>query len=300
MTKSAFLEKVKQRLEMIYSSEDGYSLASKTFLKNNGVVNHGIIIFKKGDKIAPQVYIDGFYQSYLDKKITIDEVVDSLVASMADIDIQKKRFDGLSFDFEACKSSIAYKLLSYERNIEYLEDKPFIKFLDLAIVFYVVINVSDEGMETVTLTNQILENWKVDKDMIYDLARENTPVIMPGEVTKLQDLLSALLNGANDINQIYEESEPPMVVITNSYHVNGAITIFYPNILKEISNQFDSDLYIIPSSIHEIIVVPATESVEKDYLEALICEVNENNVPKNEVLSDKPYCYLRNEEKIVM
>ena len=92
----------------------------------------------------------------------------------------------------------------------------------------------------------------------------------------------------------------PMFVLTNEYWTNGAACIFYTGLLEQISQTLDTDLYIIPSSIHEVILLPLNEKIDMEELDRMIQQVNQEDLKPGEVLSHHVYMYRRTDKKLTM
>ena len=97
-----------------------------------------------------------------------------------------------------------------------------------------------------------------------------------------------------------EPSSPPLYVLTNQSHLNGASVLLYKNLLKELSDTIDESFYILPSSIHEIILVPSGSSLSKTNLNLMVQDVNQKEVSPMERLSDHVYFYNRLTRAITM
>ena len=117
-------------------------------------------------------------------------------------------------------------------------------------------------------------------------------------------MLSGLeeMEGKEIINrdEYFEElrDAAPMYVLSNRTRVQGASCILYPNILKDFAAAVKSDFYILPSSVHEVILLPVQGDEDEEGLKRMVCEVNETQVEREEVLSDSVYYYSREREKL--
>ena len=88
-----------------------------------------------------------------------------------------------------------------------------------------------------------------------------------------------------------------MYVLSNKLKIHGATSIVYPGLLEDIAERLCSDLIIIPSSIHEVLIIPESyidsqDNLPPDY-ESMIREVNETQLTDDEVLGDCVYHYRR-------
>lgn len=99
------------------------------------------------------------------------------------------------------------------------------------------------------------------------------------------------------IDELISDNIPiPMFVITNTKNINGAAAILYDDVLHELANNLESDLYLIPSSIHDIVAIPAEG--DPDELSGMVADINKTQVCTQERLSDNVYFYNRKDGKV--
>ena len=123
--------------------------------------------------------------------------------------------------------------------------------------------------------------WKVNARELYERAMENTPVLQGYDVTDMNTVLEEMraFEGTEDTE--YEEDiqqQVPMYVLSNKSRVHGAACILYPDILKDFAAVVEKDLYVLPSSIHEVILLPAEGTEDSEQLKAMVHEINESQV----------------------
>ncbi|MGI6070331.1 MAG: DUF5688 family protein [Blautia sp.] len=193
------------------------------------------------------------------------------------------------------KEKIKYQLINYEKNESMLQTLPHIRYLDLAIVFYSEIEEED-GLPYGLLTWRGLESLDMSMEELEDLAAANTPREMPFQLEKLETLVKKLLG-----DQYGEQKggRLPMYVLTNERRLFGAACILYPGLLEWISRKFSSDLYILPSSIHECILIPVGKGASQEQLQKIVQEINGTQVPEDEILSDHVYIYRQEGDAII-
>ena len=263
-----------------------------SFIKNNGTVLHGLV-FHDLSNIAPTIYIDSYYEIYKNGGKFSD-----LVAEIADV-YRKNRAEqslDISFftDFTRIHSRIICCVINYTKNMELLKEIPYVRIFDLAVIFRVVLNTDFNGMATVLVNNKHLALWGQTISSIHQTAKENTLRLSEFSVNNISDILK----GAGcDVFQESEESID-MYVVTNQWEMYGANAILYNDIFAELSEHLGADLYILPSSVHELIVIPADEPGDKDEIERVVQEINGAVVVPEEVLADSVYCYNRKEKCI--
>ena len=143
-----------------------------------------------------------------------------------------------------------------------------------------------------------MEMWGVSTEQLMKDAGENSPLALPGVCRDMGSVLERICPGKAE--EILPEDEPmlPMYVLSNSRMVNGAAVMLYPDILHNLSEVLKSDLYIIPSSVHEVIVFARNMAGDEKSLKEMIHTVNMTQLEPQDVLSDSLYFYDRIDEKI--
>ncbi len=295
-----FLENVRKEVESRYDSN--VSVTLNHVMKNNGTELDGITIMEKDKNIAPTIYINSFYDRYregVSLKAVVSEIIRIYNQNRNSININADYFE----NYENVRKTIVYKLVNYQKNKKLLEDVPYKRVLDLAVVFYCLIEQRKGVSATALIHNEHLRIWNVTEDEIYNDALKNTPVLLAGSIVPMSKILSEIAGTApvdNDEKVCEYTGEDILYVLTNSSRVNGAACILYDNLLKKFANDVHSDLYILPSSVHEVIIVPKKNAFDKSELADMVREVNEQGVSQDEILSDNVYEYNRKNGLITM
>ena len=287
-----FLENVRKEVESRYDSN--VSVTLNHVMKNNGTELDGITIMEKDKNIAPTRYREG-----VSLKAVVSEIIRIYNQNKNSININADYFE----NYENVRKTIVYKLVNYQKNKKLLEDVPYKRVLDLAVVFYCLIEQRKGVSATALIHNEHLRIWNVTEDEIYNDALKNTPVLLAGSIVPMSKILSEIAGTApvdNDEKVCEYTGEDILYVLTNSSRVNGAACILYDNLLKKFANDVHSDLYILPSSVHEVIIVPKKNAFDKSELADMVREVNEQGVSQDEILSDNVYEYNRKNGLITM
>ncbi|SFP60744.1 hypothetical protein SAMN04487928_104140 [Butyrivibrio proteoclasticus] len=264
----------------------------KEITKNNGVVNHALIIRKQTENVAPTIYIDNLYDKFMDGMITMS-IVNEIV-EMYNQYAPGKNIDVSFFtDFSKVAGLLAFKVVNYYKNEEILRDIPHKKFADLAMVPFCLVQDEIFGRGLITIKNEHLSEWEVSADELWENVYENAPKILPLSFCNMDEYVPALreMQTAGTL--------PEMFVLSNSSKINGAGAFLYPGAMEAISKALKSNLIIIPSSVHEVIVLPSEKMVvDPHYLYKMVKEVNCTVVEDGEVLSDNVYYYDKNTGKM--
>lgn len=283
-----YVEKVRDAVER----ETGKQVLIQKVNKNNGLVFDGLTIMAEGVNIAPTIYLNSFYEDYL-----TDGVVAVAQRIIAIYEANKPRESvDISFfmDIEKVRPKIKMKLVNFEKNKELLEQVPYVRFLDLAIVFIVVTecNSADE-FASILVYNQHLRFWNMDAEDLYALALENTAADF--EIIPMRSVIEAIM-GEETVDIIMDNQEIEMSILTNHSRLHGAVGIIHKEILNQYMKETKADkVWIIPSSIHETLLIPSDMMPDAEYVKGMVKEVNATQVQPEEILSDNIYAYDGNE-----
>lgn len=275
-------------------------------IKNNSVVLDGLSIQDKGCGIAPTIYLNDFYEEYC-KGMTMPEILDCITSIYQKSKV-KKNFDTKFYtDYERVRSRLACKIINREKNEELLKRVPHILFLDMAIVLYYKMSDSKMGNGTILVYESHRKNWGVSREQLFREAKENTLRMLPVELMSMKSVLEGYLQEENEEENSTgrntgagtgREDEIPMYILTNQENYFGAVNMIFDSVLEEAGMKLGQDFWVLPSSVHECILVPADAHTEKERLEAMVQQVNANEVMPEEYLSDSVYFYQRELHKL--
>lgn len=277
---------------------ENYRVKLNDVMKNNGVVLRGITLMQDDSNISPTIYLNPYYDAYENGDTTlgtvIDEVIDTYERNKINRSIDMKFF----LNYETVRSRIIFKLINTEKNRELLRDVPYIPFHDLSIVFQCLVSEERFGNASILIHNVHLQLWKINARELYECALENTPLLQGYELADMNTVLEEMkaLGGIDDEEIEDMQQEVPMYVLSNKSRINGASCILYKDILKDFAMVVDKDLYVLPSSIHEVILLPSDGTQESEQLKEMVREINQSQVEKEEVLSDSVYYYRRSDD----
>ena len=283
-----------------YIAGEGGNITINHVIKNNGCEMDGLVIMEKGKDIAPTIYLDSFYELY-----TNGENIKNIIRQIEVIYEQNK--NNVTFDvnilkhFDTIKDKIVYKVVNYRSNEKLLEQVPHKRILDLAVVFYCLLDNEYGRSATALIYNNNLKNWNVTIDDVYKAALKNTPDLLHSKISSMAALFEKCgVNVDGEEVDLKDYVPTDMYVLTNESKLNGAACILYENVLYDFAQKLGADLYILPSSVHEVILLPKLSMFEKDELVNMVKEVNTEGVAADEVLSDHVYEYNRTERLITM
>lgn len=280
-----FAQKVRRAVERELGEK--YRIELKKVQKNNGVMLHGLLILSAERNVVPTIYLETFHAAYEDG-VTFGDVLDRILA----IHREETPAGNIDMDFfgsfDRVRDRICYRLIRKQHNEELLRDIPYVDFLDLAICFYYAYSGRTLGEGTILIHDSHMEQWNVKVKDLMRHAAENTPRLFPGILMPMREVLEEMLEFHEECRT---EEEIPLNVLTNSKRSHGASCILYPGLLERIAERNGKNFYIIPSSIHEVLILEETGAEEPAEMRDMIREVNREHVATEEVLSDNLYYY---------
>lgn len=280
-------EKVRQAMP------DGTSVYVHKTMKNNGTSRVGLTVTEEDINISPTIYLEEYFEKF-QKKESLESIVQHILSVYRDVRVEHSWETEQLKDYESMKEKIVYKLIHAEKNKELLENVPHIPYLDLAVVFYALLEIHLSGTATLLITNDILKLWGVQTVQIYRDAVWNTPRLLAPEFQTMRDVIADILGETNR-----EEGDDFLYVLTNRLRSFGAACMLYEHVLEDIGNQLGENFYVIPSSVHEVLIVPESKSPNRSDLEEMIEEINDTQVAEEEILSYRAYYFNRKENRFI-
>lgn len=279
----------------------GYRVECKEVRKNNGVILHGLLVLGEERNVAPTIYLDTFLEAY-EAGATFKSILQRLVEICRE-DMLKETVDMEFFrSFEQVRDRICYRLIGRKGNEELLEDIPYIEFLDLAICFYYAYHGDALGDGTILIHNSHLELWETCTAELFGLAKRNTQKLFPWVCSSLAEVLGEMTGqeiGPEDAAEQEEFlREMPLQVLSNVKRTHGAICMLYPGVLEALAHKEGRNFYILPSSVHEVILLADTGAGSAGELRKMVAEVNSTQVAPEEVLSDSLYYYDSTDKRV--
>lgn len=275
--------------------------------KNNNMKLTGLTIMRRDSIIAPTIYLEAYYQKYYEDDAELSGIMKEIVKlrmeneEPADFDVEQIR------DLESCKDKILPRLIGTQWNEGLLNERPHMLIAgDLAVTFAIEIGECLDGSMSIPIHNRIAAEWNVTADELYDIALSNLEKADCGVVMSMKELLrEGMINrlmikfgGDRKLAEDYYDNvmmlDNDMYVVTNKKKTNGACMVLDPKTIQKVIDMVGSDFYILPSSIHECIVL-SSDYGNADELKEIVMQVNEEQVDVSERLSDGVYRYTPEE-----
>lgn len=303
-----YQKKVIEILSREYFPEsENWTVITQSVMKNNDTRLEGIVIMQPDKRVSPTFYVNGYYDDGFMPEATAQAICKEYMKQQnANIDVMEELVRNIKC-YDKMKDKICFKLINTEMNKEFLKDVPHVQFNDeLSLCFYIQLDPE----ATVIIHNQFIEMWNLEEsdvvEQLYTVANRNMMRIHPPVLDNMAHVLGHIPE-ADEIEELevfkeMAESLFPMYVLTNNTKILGASVLAYSNgqILEDCRQAIErrtgrevSSLVVIPSSIHEVIIMPADDVEDVLGLKEMILDVNRTQVQPHEILSNNVFGYSK-------
>ena len=263
----------------------------------------GLSLLAKNEKtmVSPTLYINDMYEKYSktgDLQATLREAAEAMDEALREAEIPP-------LDISTAKDNIIFQLVNTMQNEDLLKKLPHRDFQDLSIIYRWVVGVEQQGISSVVINNHVAESLGMGEEQLFRAAAENTRRILPPVVQSMNEVMRDMFVADGMPKELADlmigEQEPEMTmwVISNERKIEGAASMLYEDKLHSLAEKVGTDLYILPSSVHEVIAV-SVEMGEPEELAQMVAEINMDQVDLSERLSNQVYHYDKDLRKITL
>lgn len=283
--KDEFVNTIVEKLKDFYGTDA--EVSTQNIIKTNDTMKIGVLIkFNMGEKngIAPVIYLDSYYEDYIggeDIDVITEQITD-IAEESNDAEFLNDAVSELQ-SWEKCKDKIYPVLISTERNSEMLQNLVSTAVLDLSSIYIVRMQLSDATIGTVKITNDLLNKWGITIEELHATAISN----MENDEYKAVDIKKLIFDMDDDEKESCD-LEYEMLVLTNDRKMYAAAGVLNTEFMSRIVE--NRRYYMIPSSVHEWIMIPESDNDITKLLNYNIQDVNKT-LDEKEVLSDHVYFY---------
>ena len=303
MDYEVFKEVVKEKfLSYMPDSYQGMEIRVDSVEKINRKLD-GLSLYLEGEKgmPSPTIYISDMYKEYLrteDLQATIQNAAEAMDKVFRQASLPP-------LDKSMAKDNIVFQLVNTVQNEELLKNMPHREFQDLSIIYRWVVSVDEKGISSTMINNNLAKELEMGEEQLFKAAAENTRRILPPVVKSMNEVMREMFLADGmppSMADLMIGEMPPeqtMWVISNECRINGAVSMLYEDKLHKLAEDVESDLYIMPSSVHEVIAV-SVEMGEPEELAQMVAEINMDQVELGERLSNQVYHYDKDLRKITL
>lgn len=275
--------------------------------KNNGVQLIGVQVNLPGKDLSPIIYVEQFFDEIRQGE-PVDEVMNRFARCVEKSGRAPFMDSGIDLmNYDSLKEHLAIKLVNTQTNRKMLQEMPHENIEDLSVICYVDFPVdSREGKATMEVRNQYLSIWNIDEKALFQQARANTQPINTPVLQTMFGTWKSLFDEDACVKNLLDEnttefglsSHETAYILMNMEMKYGAAMITQPEVLNKLEQLFPEGFYVLPSSVHEVLIVPDNGEMELKMLGEMVREVNKNEVERQEVLSDRVYSYDKEKHQI--
>ena len=260
--------------------------------KNNGVTYQGLYIRDREQTVTPCIYMEEYYEDYR-RGESPDDIIERIRRDYQWAMEHSCLYEMDVTDYDSMRGRLIFRLVNYDKNADLLKDCPYIRMYDLALTFRWIAHTDDIGISTALVTNRELRIWGITVQELLLTARENTRRIFPPKIVNMDRYLEEF---GKDLTGMV--TDRPMYIMTNEQQINGATVLVYEGVLRQFAAEIRSDFFLLPSSIHEMILIPECSQLDADVLLDMVREANRSIVSPVDFLSGSVYYYSRKENRI--
>ena len=256
----------------------------ETVIKNNDLKLTGITIRREESNICPTIYLDPYYEAY-----KAGEEMDKILGKIADTRMKndfEESFDADQFkDFDWVKDMIVPRLVNKEQNLEQLTERPYSAIADLAVTYHIMLF---NGNASTPVTNDFMKVWGIKTEELHELAVRNMARLIPGTFRGMSVVMDAICGDKTDV---LDPENEMLFVLSNKGGWYGAAAVLDDKIMKSVVKRVGEKFYVLPSSVHELLVVPSNIGMDVGQLKEMVTSINASEVALEERLSNNVYRY---------
>lgn len=276
------------------------SVQIQTVVKNNNQRFDGLLIKRPDSNICPTIYLNKYFSEYDEGGRSIKDILNEIANIRTNAELNGF-FNIDSFkDWNSVKDHIGVRLVSAEQNEEYIADKPHMMVTDdLVAIYHVELRDFEAGMASVPITNSLLEDYNgIDVETLHQVALDNMESLNPATFKGMSEVMAELIGEGAELFMPPSGKEQ-MYVLSNKHGLFGAAVLLNNKVMDDVISKIGSDFYILPSSVHEVLIVPKVNGVDSEMLTQMVKEVNLSAVSSEEQLSNHVFTYDAKERTII-
>lgn len=285
--------------------DDNTEVVIQKIVKNNGIQLDAVSIFFEDRKISPNIYLNPYYNSYIVGTSMDIIMYDIIERYISELDYLSCEHIDL-YDYDKVKDRIVIRLINYEKNKDMLENCVYERYLDLAVTYRYVVEDDRQGLASILITDKEFSQWNIEQSELYEKALNNTKLMYPYITESLTAVAKECLDKmvenymSDEEKALLRQTQIPqeMYILTNQSKAFGAGCILYDNFLYNFSKVNNANILILPSSVHETMLIPECDGVDPLQLREVLNEVNMQSIGFMDYLSDNIYYYDRVSDEI--
>lgn len=273
--------------------------------KINGVLLDGVIINANNDRPAPHIYLQRYFDEYENGK-SIDAIAKDIAAFYLTLEANAmEKIPQDLRDYKQIKEQVIVQLVNKDMNQELLATHPHkdLENTDLAAIFRIRLTLNKEGQATTRIGNELLNRWGISAEELYQDALTNSIRDEPARVGRLEDVIFSIFDEDRSDWQLPEQvtiHPHEQYILSNPSGISGAAALIYPEVLQQLAENANANLFILPSSQHEVILMVDTGEISPEEMQSMVISINASEVSREDLLSNGVYCYDKDEHSLYL
>jgi hypothetical protein len=290
-----FKEQIVKDLEDYFHSKGENVSVTATRTDKLNESYDALIVKPEESNIGVNLRLTPMYEAY-NSGAEYSEVMRNAIATLDDALGKSEQFNisGLR-NYEEMKSSLVMEVVSAEANADFLQTVPHHTIEDMAVVYRFLVDEVSDGRASVVVSNNMLATYGVSEEQLRADALANAPEIRPAVIKGMGEVLSDMMGVEMDelvmMGMVTPEMNENMLVATVQDNIHGASVIAYQDFMDQAAERAGGDFFILPSSIHEVLIIPDRGETDSKQLETIVRQVNNDEVKPEDKLSDNVYHY---------
>lgn len=295
-----FMQEVKEKLQKRYKNLKVFTSEN---IKNNGTKVYAVTIVDRASSVSPCVNVEGYYKKFESGECDMEEIIKDIAEIYEKNDLHHDFATNVFSDYDNAASHVRGRLINTEKNTELLKKVPHREFLDLSLIYVVELGYEEQKrVLSMRINNEHIKFWGVTEEDLYSQVKNNMDEMDESSFCSMEEVFKEMIgSGGEEVLEDFSGTYPPMYVLTNKRRLNGAVEILDARVLRRCADVFGKDFIVIPSSIHECLLVPVSEEINDfDYIAKIVRDINDTQVPKDEILSYHVYKYDKQTETMMI
>lgn len=281
---------IKEFLPLEYQDAE---VTVKEVVKHNDRVMTGLTILKDGNHTAPTIYLEPYWEE-VEKGRLLSSVMKEIAQIQQEGNIEESIDLSAMKDYANVKPMLSIRMCDPEKNTAYLKDKPYTVYGELAALYRIQVLKEGELNGSIVITNDIMRSWGITKGQLHEDAVQAEKEKNPACLYRMDDILfSAQTPNLLKEDAALQMGDLPIFVLTNQDKSDGSGVMVQDGILEKVGELLGTDYYMLPSSIHEVLILPDNGNMDIKELESMVRDANATQVEPYELLSDKVQYYDR-------
>lgn len=295
------IELVNEKTQEIFG--EGIEVNIREVIKNNDEKFHGVTLMFSESGCMPTIYLEDCYELHMEG-CSVEEIAEIIVFESMNAYYQAEELGKFSFEYRDIQDKLVMQVIDGEKNEKRLNNLVFRRIGNgFVMIPYIVMHSNDEGSFRTAVTKEMAEDFGYNEDELMARAYMNTvekcePIFIGiDDVIALKDISRADNPMCEDI-RINPNSK--MYILSNTYQQDGAVVLFYPDMMRRIGELLGKNYYVLPSSVHEVLIVPEGNGFTLEMMRDVVKEVNTTTIDPKDLLSDKVMFYDREKDHLIV